>query len=183
MLRPLANATTLRLVHADRGPDATPSPGRHADAAPGRSPGDHPIPRATPRAIRAENRAASGLTPDDARLITARLAADAIEGGRAAIIRPEVRRRLVAAATGMGLRPFDANLVIAIVQDDARSSPDTARRRAGVVYRMSGAASGRLTMIRPAPHERALAPVPALIASVLLGLAAALLVVRWITGA
>ncbi|MCA9294405.1 MAG: hypothetical protein KDA20_11390 [Phycisphaerales bacterium] len=52
--------------------------------------------------------------------MTALRVADALEGGRAAILRPERRRELVANAQAMGLRPFDANLIIAIVQDGAR---------------------------------------------------------------
>ncbi len=72
------------------------------------------------REVARENHAARMIGPDDARWLLAKDAERAIEGGRAAIIRPEVRRRLVSKATGAGLRPFDANLVIAIVQDAAR---------------------------------------------------------------
>ncbi len=57
-----------------------------------------------------------------------------IEGGRAAILRPERRRELFTRATSLGLRPFDATLVIAIVQDAARrgeevSIPERGARR------------------------------------------------------
>ena len=72
------------------------------------------------RAIARENHASSMLDPEDARGIVASRAAEALEGGRAAILRPERRRRLVTLATRLGLRPFDANLIIAIVQDGAR---------------------------------------------------------------
>jgi hypothetical protein len=60
------------------------------------------------------------MDPDDARAILATRVAASLEGGRAAILRPESRRRVVALATRLGLRPFDANLIIAIVQDGAR---------------------------------------------------------------
>ena len=76
--------------------------------------------REASRAIARENRAAALLDPHDARLIVARRAAEVLEGGRAAILRPDRRRRLVRLATDLGLRPFDANLVIAIAQDAAR---------------------------------------------------------------
>lgn len=69
---------------------------------------------------RAETVAAAGLAAHDARWVTAARATQAIEGGRAAVLRPEVRARLVSSAERMGLRPFDANLVLAIVQDAAR---------------------------------------------------------------
>ncbi len=70
--------------------------------------------------VRAETAAAASLAAHDARWVTAARASQAIEGGRAAVLRPEVRARLVSSAERMGLRPFDANLVLAIVQDAAR---------------------------------------------------------------
>lgn len=66
-----------------------------------------------------ENLAASVLSPFDARLIFAQQVATNLEGGRAALLRPERRRALMTQAQRLGLRPFDANLVIAIVQDAA----------------------------------------------------------------
>ncbi|GJQ29358.1 MAG: hypothetical protein HBSAPP03_12420 [Phycisphaerae bacterium] len=72
------------------------------------------------RATARENRRAATLDPDDARWIVASDAARAIEGGRSAILRPESRRRLIASARARGLREFEANLIIAIVQDAAR---------------------------------------------------------------
>ncbi|MEM1185048.1 MAG: hypothetical protein AAGI53_08590 [Planctomycetota bacterium] len=50
----------------------------------------------------------------------AALVATHVEGGRAAIVRPENRRGLMRAAAAAGLRPFDATLIIAMVQDRAR---------------------------------------------------------------
>lgn len=63
----------------------------------------------------------AGLSTDDARWIFAQEVRDSLEGGRAAILPPAQRRELVASALRSGLRPFDANLVIAIVQDDVRT--------------------------------------------------------------
>lgn len=72
------------------------------------------------RAAAAEMHAAASLSVVDVRSLFALDVAKAIDGGRAAILRPERRRELIAAAVGKGLREFDANLIIAIVQDAAR---------------------------------------------------------------
>lgn len=72
--------------------------------------------------VRREMLAASCLSQDDARLILARRAAEAIEGGAIARLAPARRRGLERLATKLGLRAFDTNLVIAIAQDAARSS-------------------------------------------------------------
>jgi hypothetical protein len=56
----------------------------------------------------------------DPRWVIAVAAARSLEGGRAAIVTLESRRRVIALARTLGLREFDANLVIAIVQDAAR---------------------------------------------------------------
>lgn len=82
------------------------------------------------RAIARENHASSMLDAEDARGIVAARVAEALEGGRAGVLRPERRRKIVTLATRLGLRPFDANLIIAIVQDGARRGapphdPDT----------------------------------------------------------
>lgn len=44
----------------------------------------------------------------------------ALQGGRAAIVTPDARDALVARARGLGLREFDAHLIIATVQEAAR---------------------------------------------------------------
>lgn len=106
-------ASGFRLVFPDRGPNLVEAGARQA--------------------VEEANRAAATLaTPErgvDARRILALTTAQALEGGRAAILRPDRRRLLVSAAGRLGLRPFEANLVIAIVQDGARrgvSPADTA---------------------------------------------------------
>ena len=60
------------------------------------------------------------LQPLDARWVMALDVWNTIEGGRAAMIAPSKRRELIAAGVARGMREFDANLVIAIVQDAAR---------------------------------------------------------------
>lgn len=62
----------------------------------------------------------------DPRLDFAALVRTSIEGGRAAILRPERRHDLMTRAHTLGLRPFDANLVIAVVQEAARRGEDAA---------------------------------------------------------
>lgn len=93
--------------------------------------------------VSAENQAASGLSDFDARWVLAVRAAGQIEGGRAAVIRPEVRQRLVTTAKTMGLRPFDANLVLAIVQDAAREGRTTQDLETVESLMMVGAAEKR----------------------------------------
>ena len=72
------------------------------------------------RAVTREVRAAAirpELDPTDPRL---RLAVQTRAHLQGAAISPERRERLLRLATRIGIRTFDANLVIAIVQDEAR---------------------------------------------------------------
>lgn len=72
------------------------------------------------RGIARENREVAAMQRDDARLVFAQRVAANIEGGKAAILRPEVRKRLLTESASMGLRSFDANLIIAVAQDAAQ---------------------------------------------------------------
>lgn len=62
--------------------------------------------------------AAAGTSPAEAFALAARAA---LQGGRAAILTPERRQSLNRLAQDMGVRPFDATLIIAAVQDRARA--------------------------------------------------------------
>lgn len=53
-----------------------------------------------------------------------------IEGGRAAILPPSARAELLTSAERLGLRPFDAALLIAVVQDRLRRGDDPLADRA-----------------------------------------------------
>lgn len=119
-----AGKPALRLVTDSRGSAATPSILLDRRAAAGSR---AEVSDARARAIAAENRAASSLSATDARWVFAAFVDREIEGGNAAILRPERRRRLLAAAGAIGLRPFDANLIIAIVQDARRAGEPAAR--------------------------------------------------------
>lgn len=124
--------------------------------------------------VRREMIAASGLSPDDARLILARRAGEMLEGGRLAQLAPARRQKLERLAVQLGLRAFDSSLVIAIAQDAARHDEPVE------------AASGRLALVpRPGAHE------PRDSAAILWGVLAAAVVaaaalgalVRWVAGA
>lgn len=76
------------------------------------------------REVERENRQASHVTRElnehDARIMFATRVATSLEGGQAAVLRPENRARLRQLANRMGIRDFDASLIVAIVQDAAR---------------------------------------------------------------
>ncbi|MHC4218216.1 MAG: hypothetical protein ACYSU7_07125 [Planctomycetota bacterium] len=76
--------------------------------------------RAARRAVTAENRAAAanrGLNPTDPRWVLAARAYSQLQG---TALTYERRQRVMRSARRLGVRPFDANLIIAIVQDQAR---------------------------------------------------------------
>ncbi len=62
----------------------------------------------------------AGDRSGNAAALFASVVASRVEGGRAGIVRPTVRRDLMRAAGLAGLRAFDATLIIALVQDRAR---------------------------------------------------------------
>jgi hypothetical protein len=91
---------------------------------------EHPAPRdsrglvhahsQSHRSVAAENRAASGnhaLEPTDPRWVLAARAYSQLQGST---LSPERRDRVMRSAKTLGIRPFDANVIIAIVQDQAR---------------------------------------------------------------
>jgi hypothetical protein len=84
-----------------------------------------------------ENRAAV-ISRDDQRSVFAAHVARQLDGGRAAILPPDRRRHLITLAERLGLGAFDANLVIAIVQDAVREGDDP----------LSIASDQRLALIR-----------------------------------
>lgn len=88
----------------------------------------------------AQTAPSDGPPADDPRWVFAARAAIALRGGQAAILSPDKRRSLERLAGRMGLRPFDAALVIAIVQDAARRGESWADR----------GPAARLALVRPA---------------------------------
>jgi len=93
------------------------------------------VPASRRREAARENLLASTLQPEDVRAVFAAHVSRALDGGRAAILRPERRRELVAVGVKLGLREFDTNLLIAIVQDAAREG--TPWRAADVQARLA----------------------------------------------
>ncbi|MBX3386806.1 MAG: hypothetical protein KF768_09560 [Phycisphaeraceae bacterium] len=94
----------LRLVNGD---DAAPQ--RPLSARITRRPGQ--LPRLTP---------AQPVRSDSDHQAFARTVALSLEHGRAAVLTPERRKRLMRLADELRIHPFDAALVIALVQDRAR---------------------------------------------------------------
>jgi len=126
------------------------------------------------RAIARENLQASALSASDARWAFAVRVASSIDGGKAGILRPDIRRRLLTQASHLGLRPFDANLIIAIVQDSARSSGQP----------LDDQAASRLKLVRD-PSEagrRRGMPIFVPMAASLLAIALAWTIIQWLRG-
>lgn len=119
------------------------------------------------------NRRSAALDATDARWVLACRVATSLEGGRAAILRPESRDRLLAQAERMGLRAFDANLVIAIVQDSARCGLEP----------LGLPTAERLPMVRQA-HVPSSAQLPSLARlgiAMSVGAVLAAVIIRWLT--
>ena len=94
------------------------------------------------QSVTRENHAAAtnpGLDPTDPRWVLAVRAYSQLQGSS---LTPTRRQRLIQTAGGMGVRPFDANLIIAIVQDHAR-------RGKGL-----GDAAGTVALLEPPPQHR-----------------------------
>ena len=87
--------------------------------------------------IAQENASAASLSALDPRWVLAVQAYRSVQGGRAAVITPEERKRLMVVGNRLGLRAFDTSLVIAIVQDGARAGEDP----------LGTAAVGRLRLV------------------------------------
>jgi hypothetical protein len=102
--------SVLRLAEPDAGTSLSSSPASEAASEV----------VAVRRAVALENRLAGDLPDTEPYEELARRTIDPIQGGRAAVLPPEVRRRLVAGAVRSGMRPFEAHLVLAAVQDAAR---------------------------------------------------------------
>lgn len=77
-------------------------------------------------AVARANRAAAELPALTAQALFAASVSGSLEGGRAAALPADKRRRLVGSAVRLGIREFDAHLIIAMVQDRARREPEPA---------------------------------------------------------
>lgn len=174
----------LRLVNGDDAPRGsvlrrvnTPPPApAPQQSLPHRMPADGAGAESAAAArIRRENIQASQVAASDPRWLLAVQVAMALEGGRAAIMPPEQRTRLLRVANKMGIGGFDANLVIAIVQDAARHGEPT----------LAPETMSRLTLVRRSdgtevPSRRSMWAMLAVGAS--LGAIVASALIRWIGG-
>lgn len=122
--------------------------------------------------------AAPGVGKDDALHILALRTSECLDGGRAAILRPERRRRLLRIAHILGVGQFDANLVFAIVQDNARRGlPDSV-----------ATTDPRLDVLGPRTRPGSATPsaarwiVPQVVGALALALLMLLAMIRWLGG-
>lgn len=163
--------SVLRLASAETAPEAQ-GPTHARDSA-------------ARRDVARENRLAAQLEPGDARWAVAMRARDLLEGGRAAVLTRDRRRRLVRLATRVGLREFDANLIIAIVQDEARTGEAQPRTGPpglptdGIAAR--DAMARRIAMVRPVPRRTHASPWPVLVAAAIIAVVGVMLAIRWLT--
>ena len=123
-----------------------------------------------------ENRSAAAMPASDARWVFAAAVAESLQGGMAAALPPDRRRRLLSLATRLRLRPFDANLVIAIIQDAARRGCPP----------LSGETEERLAMVPAAglgeDQEWLGRAMPWVFACVAMAFLLAVVMIRWIQG-
>lgn len=161
----------LRLVHADEVGGVRLSSERN----------DRPARGAAARSrVERENRSAAEMSALDARWVFAVQVAREIEmsgAPRAGVLAPERRRNLVRLATRLGLRQFDANLVIAIVQDGCRTGE-------GACAGLSHGVSDRLMLVRSAEAQDGLSVRELavwLVASACLAVTIGLALMRWIS--
>ncbi len=125
-------------------------------------------------AVRAENVAsahASGLSVDAPWWVLANETQQQLEG---AMLPPERRLRLLSLARKLGVRPFDANVIIAMAQDRARRGEGVLGMAAlfestSSRERMDAGDANRLTLIQIA-------------LALAVGLIGATLLIRWISG-
>lgn len=162
-----ARASGLRLVRHELSPNSGITAQERREAA------------QRTKAIIKENKRSSAISGADARGIMAQRVAEQLDGGRAAILAPERRRALVSTAERLGLRPFDANLIIAVVQD---------RFRQGLTGRAGAAGDERLDLI-PHPElvrrrrERLWSIVRMSLASLAIAVIGVVWLINWLTGA
>lgn len=121
--------------------------------------------------------ARGGLGATDPRWLLAVKTSSLLEGGKAALLTPAKRRSVMTLAKQLGLRPFEASLVVAVVQDGARAGEGALSP--GVKQRLSLVAAGSSAV--PAEPKRARWAGLMGFAAALGGVLTALLI-RWLEG-
>lgn len=144
-----SNGSVLRLVDAECGVGATP--------------------------LRERN-TGKPLEVTDARWVFAARVAESLEGHSAAILSPDKRERLLKLAEILGLRAFDANLIIAIVQDSVRCGLEP----------LSRSTTDRLTMVAGVQRASTMTPgwsrVMVLAWGAAIGIMGATVLINWVGG-
>ena len=123
------------------------------------------------QAVTRENKAAAtnpGLDPTDPRWVLAVRAYSQLQGSS---LTPTRREKLIQSARATGVRPFDANLIIAIVQDHARRGKDL------------GDAAGTVALLEP-PRRRGRDEQATLrwATAILTAVVANIFLIWWLTG-
>jgi len=120
-------------------------------------------------AVAAENASAvsARLDPSDPRWVLAVRTQSQLQG---TVLTPERRERVMATARTLGIRPFEANVIMAIVQDHARCG-----RRLDEI-------SGQLALLQGRSSADRMTPWLAVGAAIVAASATALLIVRWLLG-
>ncbi len=123
------------------------------------------------------NSSPSGLGHTDPRWLLAVKTSSLLEGGKAALLTPAKRQSIMTLARQLGLRPFEASLVVAVVQDGARAGEGTLSE--GVKARLSLVGTGAAPL-PPSRSERSWAGLMG-VAAALGGVLTAMLI-RWLEG-
>ena len=110
--------------------------------------------------------------------------ASQIEGGRAGVLRPERRERLLRLAQNLGIRPFDAALIIAMVQDAARRG-ETAPGHAPLSPQLADRLADRLpaTTANAAPPRLAVSILQRLLGATIIAAAMVTAAILWLQSA
>jgi hypothetical protein len=149
MTQQASNGSVLRFVDAGCGVEATPLRERNTRDA---------------------------LEVTDARWVFATRVAESLEGHSAAILSPEKRERLLKLAEILGLRAFNANLIIAIVQDSVRCGLEP----------LSRSTADRLTMVAGVQRASTMTPgwSKAMVVAwgMAFGIMGATLLINWVSG-
>ena len=130
-------------------------------------------------AVVKENRlaAAAGMDPSDPRWVLALQTRDRLQGST---LTPERREQLLKAGKTLGLRPFESNLVIAIVQDQARTGEELEHARPAL--RLMVDADTGINRGQRGECTSRTATWPIWFAAMAGAIAVAGLLIRWISG-
>lgn len=177
--------TRLRIVGGSSLPRASVLVHAEADILPAAHERDAEAAAVAQANVLRANLDAARLSALDARWILAVQVDRALTGGKAAMLAPDARDRLLALGERVGLRPFDVSLVIAIVQDAARAGEDPLGRFAEDRLRLVRPAEADAPFGQPAPWPmwgQAWVWVLATVLTLALAAGAAWLMTRWIVG-